>query len=70
MTKKQLLKALRQCKKVYATVYLTTDDIFTIQIIKADLLFNLRNADVKDWSEGKDGLYFKAFMDGNDLLIG
>lgn len=72
MTKKQILKALRTCKKVFATVHLTVDDTYPIQVIKSDLAFNLHNfADVEKWSKGKKGLYFKAFVDKtNDLILG
>lgn len=64
MTKKELLKAIKSCKQVYVATKLTENDIFNIQIIKADLIWNVKQCDVEDWTED----HFNARIDKHNCL--
>ena len=67
MTKKELLRAIKTCNRVFAMTHLTEHAMFPIQAVKKDLLFNLSMCDVENWT--KDDFY--AFIDKeNDLYIG
>ena len=67
MTIKELLKAIKTCKKVYANTHLTEHDMFNIQIVKKDLLWEVEQCDVEKWNND----YFNAFLgEGNNLYIG
>ncbi len=65
MDKKELLKAIRKCNKVYATTHLTEHDTFNIQVIKADLVWNIKQCD-----EGYCNAFIARLYDNNDLYIG
>lgn len=64
MTKKELIKAIKTCKQAYATTKLTENDMFDIQIIKADLLWNIKQYDTKNWTED----HFNAWIDKHNCL--
>ncbi len=52
MTKKELIKAIKSCKYVYANCAgMTEHDGFDIQIVKSELLWTLKHLDTSEWTE-------------------
>ena len=68
MTKKELIKAIKSCKRVYAyCAGMTEHDGFDIQVIKSDILWTLKHTDTSEWTTD----WFRArITPDNDLVIG
>lgn len=71
MTKRELIKAIKDCDNVIAVVHLTPDDTFYVKVVKCDILDTLSEVDTSEWVDGEQ---FKAmsikWIGDNDLLIG
>lgn len=68
MTKKELIKAIKSCKYVYANCAgMTEGDGFDIQVVKSDILWTLKQIDTSKWTTD----WFRArITKDNDLVIG